>query len=849
MKMDQNQKKSLNLPWLVKMAWRDSRRNTGRLALFMSSIVLGIGALVAINSFGENLSDQIEGEAKELLGADLEVKSRTPIGDEVRDRFDSLGFDMSEEMAFSSMVYFPKNSGTRLVYVRAIEGGFPYYGDFETSPQGPAKAFTASQQALVDQTLLLQFDASPGDSVKVGDLTFQVAAAVQKVPGQSAITTTVAPPVFIPLRLMEQTGLNQLGSRMEYKIYARYPDDFDPKVFDEFIAPWLEETEYRFDDVAERKEEVGDTYADLTGFLALTAFVALILGCLGVAGSVHIYLKEKVNAVAVLRCLGASGKQAMGIFLIQVVGMGLIGSAIGAALGASFQALLPGLFADFVPFDVEMAVSWIAVFQGVAIGVIASLLFALLSLLRLQQISPLKAIRASFENAEPDRYRWIVGSLILLFVYAFAWLQLSDAWRALVFTLGIIISFALLAGVAQAIIYSVRRYFPTGSSFVLRQGLANLYRPNNQTLILVVTIGLGTALISTLFISQNLLLDKVNVASAKEDRPNMVLFDIQTEQVDSLTSLVRDFDMPVMNEVPIVTMRLHSLKGKTVDELRADTTSDVRHWVLNREYRVSYRDALSDSETLLEGKWQGRVENPSDSIMISLDERMIDDMKVELGDEIVFNVQGAILKTYVGSFREIDWQRMQTNFLVMFPEGVLEKAPKFHVLLTRFESGEQSASFQQKVVESYPNISIIDLQLVLATVDAVLAKVSFVIRFMAFFSIFTGILVLIGSLLISKYQRIRESVLLRTLGAQKHHILKINTLEYFLLGSLASLSGIIIALIAGALLAWFAFDASLSPNFAVLGLVYFSITILTVIIGLINSRSVLRKPPLEVLRS
>ncbi|HKL02043.1 MAG TPA: ABC transporter permease, partial [Cryomorphaceae bacterium] len=600
----------LKFMWLLKMAWRDSRRNTGRLSLFMSSIVLGIGALVAINSFGENLSAQIEGEAKELLGADLEVKSRTPISDEVRQRFDSLGFGMSEEVAFSSMVYFPKNAGTRLVYVRAVEGEFPYYGAFETSPQEPSENFTKNQQALVDQTLLLQFDASPGDSVKIGELTFDVAAAVQKVPGQTAITTTVAPPVFIPLRLMKQTGLDQQGSRMEYKIYAKYPDDFDPKVFDTFIAPWLEKTEYRFDDVQERKEEVGDTYADLTGFLALTAFVALMLGCLGVAGSVHIYLKEKVNAVAVLRCLGASGKQAMGIFLIQVMGMGLVGSLLGAVLGGSIQAFLPALFADFIPFEVEMAVSWLSVFQGIVLGVIASLLFALLSLLRLQKISPLKAIRASFEGAEPDRYRVIVGSLILIFVYVFAWLQLSDAWRALIFTLGIVAAFGLLAGLAQAIIYAVRRFFPSGSSFVLRQGLANLYRPNNQTLILVVTIGLGTALISTLLVSQNLLIEKVQVSSSMEDRPNMVLFDIQTDQLDSLNLLVDDFQMPLLSEVPIVTMRLHSLKGNTAESLRADTTSNVRHWVLNREYRVSYRDSLSDSETLLNGEWQGRVENP-----------------------------------------------------------------------------------------------------------------------------------------------------------------------------------------------------------------------------------------------
>lgn len=325
----------------------------------------------------------------------------------------------------------------------------------------------------------------------------------------------------------------------------------------------------------------------------------------------------------------------------------------------------------------------------------------------------------------------------------------------------------------------------------------------------------------------------------------MVLFDIQSNQVDSVREVTRQSGLPIISQVPIVTMRLESIKGRSVEDLRSETTAGIRDWVLSREYRVSYRDTLSESENLLRGEWQ---EEAGDSIFISLEEGLREDMKVDLGDELIFNVQGARVKTYVGSIREVDWQRMQTNFLVMFPEGVLEKAPKFHVLLTRFESPEQSASFQRKVVKSFPNISVIDLQLVLETIDTVLSKVSFAIRFMAFFSIFTGLLVLTGSVLISKYQRMQESVLLRTIGASRKQILIINTLEYFLLGSLAALSGIGIAMIAGGLLAWLSFDTTLTPDWLVLVAVYFVITALTVIIGLSNSRSIVNKPPLEVLR-
>ena len=838
----------MNISWLLKMAWRDSRTNKGRLLLFMSSIVLGIGALVAINSFGTNLRSQIENEAKELLGADLEVSSRTPIIDEVRQRFDSLNFTTSEEITFASMAYFPETDGTRLVNVRAVEEGFPFYGKIITKPESGAQGYTQGHNALADQTLMLQFDADRGDTIKIGDVNFKIAAAILKVPGQSAITTTVAPPVFIPLSSMPETGLLQLGSRMIYKIYAKYPDDFDPKKFESFIKPWLETTEMEFDDIDQRKESIGDAYSDLTGFLNLTAFVALILGCVGVAGSVSIYIKEKVNSVAVLRCLGASGKQAMAIYLIQVVVMGFIGSVIGAALGAAIQFYLPEVFSDFLPFEVAMHLSYTSIFQGILLGVIAALLFALPPLLKIRKVSPLKAIRASFETETTAKSPYFVYFLILVFIFSFSWIQLDNLFRAGVFTAGLLVAFGLLAGVAKGIIWLVRRFFPTGRSFVLRQSLSNLYRPNNQTLILIVTIGLGTALIATLLISQELLVDKLKFSSASEDRPNMVLFDIQSNQLEGVEKLVSENDFPILGQVPIVTMRLESVKGRSATELRADSTSKIIDRMLNREYRVTYRDSLTDSEKIVEGEWKG-MHIEGEPIYISMDERFAESMGVGMGDELIFNVQGALMKTYIGSIRKIDFQRVTTNFLVLFPTGVLENAPKFHVILTRFKDADGSAALQSKVVQEYPNISIIDLELILSTVDEVLGKVSFVIQFMAFFSIFTGIVVLLGSVLLSKYQRIRESVLLRTMGAQRHHILRINFLEYFLLGSLASLTGIFIAIIAGGLLAWLSFDTVLIPNVGLLAIMYAAITGLTILIGLSNSREVLRKPPLEILRS
>ncbi len=842
-------KQSPSFAWLLKMAWRDSRKNRSRLLLFISSIVLGIAALVAINSFSDNLQQDIEGEAKALLGADLVVESRQPITQETEQFFDSLGAEISREVSFASMVLFPKNDGTRLVQVRALEGEFPYYGEIETIPAKASRDFRGRMKALAENTLMLQFDAEPGDSIKVGDLTFELEGRIQKVPGQAGITSTVAPPVYIPMQYLEETGLLQKGSRLNYKLFLKFEDGTDvPALLAEVIEPYLRAQELRFDDVEERKEEIGDTYQNLTGFLNLVAFVALLLGCIAVASAVHIYVREKLLSVAILRCLGGKGKYGFGIYLIQITIMGLIGSVLGAALGASIQFLLPEIFSGFLPVEVDLTLSWPAVIQGVLIGLIISILFALLPLLSIRKISPLRTIRASHEESgDRDPLQYLIIVLVVLFVGLFSYFQLPDWEEAVFFTLGVIAAFLILAAIARMMMWAVKKYFPTSWSYIWRQSLANLYRPNNQTLVLIITIGLGTALISTLFFVQSLLLDKVEV-TAERDQANMVLFDIQDDQEEDLVELTRSYDLPVLQRVPIVSMRLAGINDRSVEEIREDTTSQVRGWVLRREYRVTYRDSLKESEELIRGKWHGQVNSPNDTIWISLEDGIVDDMQVDIGDKVTFNVQGALIDTYVGSIREVDWQRVQTNFLVVFPKGVLERAPKFHVLITQVESDEQAAKFQQAVVKRFPNVSVIDLQLILETIDEIIAKVSFVIRFMAFFSIITGIIVLIGSVIISKFQRIQESVLLRTIGASRRQILNINALEYFFLGSLATFTGVLIALLASWALALFSFETPFTPSLLPLLVTYLAITSLTVLIGLSNSRGIVNNPPLEILR-
>ncbi len=842
-------KSSLNFKWLLLMAWRDSRRNRSRLFLFISSIILGIAALVAIYSFEYNLRNDIDSQAKSLLGADLIIETNKTVKEEALPMLKSLGTERSEERTFASMVYFQKNGGTRLVNVRALSGDFPYYGDIETTPKTASRSFRLGKQALVDKTLMLQYDGKPGDSIKVGEVIFEIAGVLNKAPGQTGFNAAVAPIVYIPLSYLEETGLSQKGSRITYNFYYKFPPETNVNKLAKRLEPKLEKAELDYETIESRKENTGRSFEDMTEFLALVGFIALLLGCIGVASAIHIYIREKINTIAVLRCLGASSRQAFLIYLIQIAGIGLIGSLIGAVLGTLIQQFLPIVLKDFLPVEITVAISWMAVGQGLLLGLIISILFALLPLVSVRNISPLNTLRLSLEETSlfKDPIKWLVYFIIVLFIFGFTYLQMGSIKKTVFFTTGVLAGFITLAALAYAMMWLARRYFPSSWSYLWRQGFANLFRPNNQTLILVVSIGLGTAFICTLFFVQDILINRVTRSSSK-NQPNMVLFDIQTNQKQAVADLTKSLNLPVLQEVPIVNMRMTEIKGRNAASYKKDSVAWGAMRGLEREYRVTYRDSLSDSEELVDGKWIGKAE-PGKPVYVSLEDGYAKRIGVKIGDELTFNVQGAPLKALVGSTRKVDWNRIQTNFILIFPTGVLEDAPQFHVLLTQVPSNELSAKYQQAVVKTFPNISMIDLGLVLSVLDEILDKMGFVIRFMAAFSIITGLIVLIASVLISKYQRIRESVLLRTMGASRKQILVITALEYFFLGALAAGAGIVLALVASWGLARFVFETTFSPEILPVLILFLLITSLTVLIGLFNSRGVLNRPPLEVLRS
>ena len=865
------------------MAWRDSRASRRRLLLFSSSISLGIAALVAIGSLGRNLEDAIRQQSKSLLGADLVLTARQAFTAEDEALFLRFGGETARETSFSTMLVL--TNGTRLVNARAISGGFPFYGRLETEPASAAAEFRAGGGVLVEEGVLQQFAAVRGDTVKLGAGSFRILGALRKVPGDTVAFATIAPRVYLAASDLATTGLLKGGSLARYRVHFRFPDATDIEALLKPLEPELVARRLDPDTVKKRQRDLGASLGNLYRFLNLVALVALLLGAVGIASAIHVHVRQKLPNVAVLRCLGAPLADTFGIYLAQGIALGAAGSLIGIAIGAVVAQKLPAVIGGFVPFAFAPRFAWGAAVEASSAGFVVCLLFALLPLLEVRRVSPLAAIRAAYDGPpRPDPARWAVSALIALAVAAFSMSQTERWTEGLAFAAGLGAAFALLAGAARLVVWLARRLVPASLPFVWRQGLASLHRPQNRTTLLLLSLGLGTFLILTLHLVRGTLLTQLFPAG-NGAKANAVLFDIQPDQKDGVISLLRSQGLPVIDEAPIVTMRLRSVKGVPTETLVQDKAKRVPDWVLRREYRSTWRTNLVDSEEIVAGKFvasfsqadlmpAGQKASEPESqraglsglsaagplahsptgpltVPVSLEEGIAKDLHVGLGDEIVFDVQGVPMACRVASLRKVDWRQVRPNFFVVFPAGVLEDAPAMHVLATHVADAAASARMQREVVKAFPNVSAIDLTLVLQTLDGILAKVGFVIRFMALFTVATGLVVLAGAVLSGRWQRMQEAVLLRTLGATRAQIRQVLFAEYAALGLLAAITGSVLAVIASWALAVFAFKAG--HDFAALPVpivvALSGVTTLTVLVGLATSRGIADRPPLEILRS
>jgi putative ABC transport system permease protein len=859
---------------LFAFAWRESRFARRRLFLFLSAISLGVAALVAVQGFASNMLRGVRLEARALLGADVRLSGREPFAPRTERFLDSLrasGAPVARMTSFASMAYVPRTGGTRLVQVRAPEAGYPFYGTIETEPAGRWESFLGGRNAIVDPALVTALRARVGDSLSIGQARFLIAGTLQKVPGDAQIASAFAPRVYIPARYLEETALLGFGSRVDYDAYVKLPESVDADLLLEGHQELFRAERVRSDTAEEEQGELEEALSRLTDFLGLIGVFALLLGGIGVASAMGAYMAQKVDTVAVLRCLGATSRQVLAIYLAQAAVMGLAGAVLGVVIGAGVQWLLPRMLEGLLPVDVAIRVEPLAIATGIGVGVWTALAFAALPLLAVRRISPLGALRRRVEALTVpgrDPLRWAVWAVLAASVLLLLVLQVGSLAVGARLWAGTGVALGVLWLTASLFMAGVRRIRRDALGYTTRQGLANLFRPGNQTRTVVVALGFGVFLLATLLLVQHNLLRPLRT-EGMATRANLLFFDVQADQAGGVGEILTARRLPVLQRAPIVPMRIAAINGVEVrpfsdeafdpDSVAAEGGAGPdgereggppRGWAARREYRSTYRDTLVSSETLTQGSWTpaaiaraGETNYP-----VSLEVGIANDLGVELGDQVTWDVQGVHVPTVVAAIREVDWTRFEPNFFAVFPTRALASAPQSWVMLTRADSADERALVQREVVERFANVSAIDLTQIQSALDDVLGRISLVIRFLAAFSVATGLIVLLGAVSTSRIQRIRESVLLKTIGATRRQIGAILFTEYFLLGLLAVVTGIGLALAAGWALAYFLFEVDFeAAPLSLLGLAA-GITALAVAVGLWASREVFSRTPLEAIR-
>lgn len=799
------------------MALRHFLRERQLGVLFVLCLMFGVAGMLSLGGFAKQARQTLDLQSKTLLGADVVVSHTGPFPVEVlnslRKALASHHGQMLQEVSFRSMAIFPSKSGhdtntSRLVQVRAMEQGLPFYGELECWPKESAKTYSDGPFALIEEGLSFQFGLRLGDTIRIGQAEFRIHGFIQRIPGELPLRSLIGPRVFIPFSSLESTNLLGTGSLATYRVAVRFSRSVDSNQFVQTIEALHTKHQLEIDTVASRKKSLGNRLRNVYALLTLSSLVGLLLGSVATMAATLLYIRRKRSQVSVLKTVGASSSQILLMFIFHLLLLSGLSVSLGMALGLSVQSFLNHQLSFLTPVLVDGPVSGKNLVYIGLVSLACPLLFTSYALFQLKQTTPLEVLRPTPGNSRMEKWSLLSWFAIFLGLFCLLFLELNNFIYACYFCLGVTACVLCFASFGVGFRFVLRRVLLQSLPFSLKQGFRQLYRPENQTVLLFISIGFSSFLMLTLVMTSQMLLAQL-AASDEHDQANIVLFDVQTDQVEGASTILKQHRLPILDKVPVVTMRLSHINGKSTSKLQDDPDLSIPDWVLRREYRSTYREKLVDTEQLLSGHWPVR---DSLNIPISVEEGIAEKLQVSLGSRLTFDVQGLSLETEIVAIRKVNWAKAQPNFFVVFPPQVLEAAPQFFVLVSRAQNSKQSALLQKDIIQAYPSISVIDLRVILDTTKQILAKLSSLSSAAMSFSVLTGIFVLISATLMSQEARTRDLIILRTLGAKTIQLRGILLAEYGFLGGISLLGALILAVIAVNILSYTVFDLSYVPN-------------------------------------
>ena len=840
--------------FVVRMAVRETRASWKRLLFFFVCIAVGVAAIVALRSVIQSVREVFGTEAKALIAADVLIGTNrewTPaIRQTIERRLAGAGaIGTTDTIETPTMVRPADTSKTvaKMVELRAVQSSFPLYGAVTLDGgQTYSHALVEHHGVLVRPELLTTLDVKVGDRIVIGQAVFTIRGLLVREPGRMG-GFSLGPRVLIDYDDLASTDLLSFGSRAGRQLLVKMPEDRIEPLVRELRRDVREEfvnvRSYR-----SNEDQIGRDFDRAENYLSLVGLIIVILGGIAVSSVTRVFILQKIRSIAVLKCVGASSRQVMGVYVLQVMALGLAGSLLGVAIARAAIAAIPFALgpSSSLLAQAHYGVSWSAAAQGGAIGVLVSLLFSVVPLLQIRLIKPSLLLRDETKRRSRD---W---TTIVAFVLVSLALVAVTAWQAASLRVGVIVcvGFAGLALVLQLAgrgLVALVTPLANSRSFPLRHAVLHLSRPGNQTRVILLAVGLGAFFIVGVRSLQATLLDEFSVQVSNES-PDMFLLDVQRGQVDGVRAFLSDPANAAgdFNLIPVLRARVVGVQGS---ETSLEGVEAIRtRGSLAREYTITYRDHLEPNERVTDGRfWTGPSQEPEVSIEKGIHERFA----INVGDTMKFDVLGRTFSARVSSVRNVEWRESRNGgFMFVFRPGPLEQAPHTYVApLKGPATVEARARFQHDLVQRFPNVSVIDFREIMETLRDVMSKVTLAITVVGGLVLFSGVLILIGAVAMTKFQRVYEAAVFKTLGASTRTITRMLLLEYGVLGSLAGLVGSMGAIA----LTWgvtrYALDMPwrIFPREHVAGVVLTAFLVAT--IGVLSSLDVLRNKPLATLRA
>jgi putative ABC transport system permease protein len=840
---------------------RESRGSLGKVVFFVACLAVGVAAVVAVAGLSSGIDRGLRREARALLAGDLIVRSQKPIPDAVVKHIDGFtsehpGTRSTEMLELATVVSTPRGEQGRvesaLVELKAVGSGWPFYGQAVTEPARPLGDLLADRGVLVAPDLAQKLDLREGSVLNIGGTRFTVRGRIVTEPDRLGVGIDLGPRILISRAALGETGLEAFGSRIGRRILVKLPEGSAPSLAEtlersiEALIP--ADAGIRVETYVDAQPGLRRGFENASRFLGLVALVSLVLGGIGVAETVRAWLASRLDAIAVLKCLGLRPREVTALYAGETALLGLTGSVVGAAAGTAVLAIAPRLLADVLPAVPIDAFSPSAILRGLFLGTGTAILFSVAPLSSLRLVPPLRVLRRDAEPLRAGRLaRVAVAGTLVAGIFAAAWLQSGSPRLAAGFTGGMIAAGAALAGAAWVTTRAVERAARGRLKVVLRHGLAAVARPGAGTLPAITALGLGVLVVVGMLLVQRGLVASLE-SDRPEDAPNVFLVDLQSSQWPRVESILQASGATGIRTVPIVTARLASIDGVTAAELaeRRDG-KDGRgrgRWVFTREQNLTWMHELPQDNEIV----AGRLWSDPARAEISIEEEFAADMGVKLGSTVVFDVQGVPVEVTVTSLRKVGWRSFGINFFLVVEPGVLDDAPQRRVATARLPAGMEQAA-QDRVAAEFPNVVVLKVREIVEKVAKLLDRIGLAIRILGGFAIAAGIAILAGAVGAQASRRGREVALLKTLGSTRAGVVGTFSVEFALLGLVAGLVGTV----GGGVLAWAVITRGMELPWTwrpgVLLLAPLGAVLLAVAAGITASLGALRKRPIEVLRA